>query len=63
MSSIPMIRQTAGKGAAKAAAKRPNRVTGRPRNRGGAGGQRRPGALTYSFLGTGLLASLFPLYW
>lgn len=43
MSSIPMIRQTAGKGAAKAAAKRPNPRAGRPRNRGGAGDIRRPG--------------------
>ena len=69
MSSIPMIRQTAGEGAAKTAAKRLNRPAGPGRgrtpgrNRGGAGGVRRPGALSYGALGAVLLASLFPLYW
>ncbi|MCB5272953.1 Lactose transport system permease protein LacG [Arthrobacter sp. SO5] len=67
MSSIPMIRQTAGEGAARKAANRMNRSGGRgggrPRNRGGAGAVRRPGPLTYGSLGAVMLASLFPLYW
>ncbi|MFB0839600.1 carbohydrate ABC transporter permease [Arthrobacter sp. E44] len=59
MSSIPMIEQTAGKGAARAAARRRKGGNGRA----GFGGARRPGFLTYGFLGAVLLASVFPLYW
>ncbi|MHA7140965.1 carbohydrate ABC transporter permease [Arthrobacter sp. Bz4] len=59
MSSIPLTAQTAGKGAARAASRRGNR-----RRRKGPGGTgRRPGFLTYGFLGAVLLGSLFPLYW
>lgn len=60
MSSIPMIEQTAGKGAAKAATRR---GPGARKQRPGHGSDRRPGFLTYGFLGAVLLASLFPLYW
>ena len=56
MSSIPMIEQSAGKGAARAAARR-GRGAGR---RTGSSSVRRPGFLTYGFLGAVLLASLFP---
>ncbi|MDQ0755304.1 carbohydrate ABC transporter permease [Arthrobacter sp. B3I4] len=69
MSSVPMIRQTAGKGAAKAAANRlnpPNRLNRparRARDQGRSGSARRPGRLSYGFLAAVLLASLFPLYW
>ncbi len=59
MSSIPMIEQSAGKGAARAAARR-GPGAGR---RTGSSGVRRPGFLTYGFLGAVLMASLFPLYW
>ncbi|MDQ0661941.1 cellobiose transport system permease protein [Arthrobacter ulcerisalmonis] len=59
MSSIPMTEQTAGKGAARAAARR--NAGGKPK--AGFGGARRPGFLTYGFLGAVLLASIFPLYW
>lgn len=59
MSSIPVIEQTAGKGAARAAARR----GARGNRKGGFSGVRRPGFLTYGFLGAVLLASLFPLYW
>ncbi|KQO03623.1 sugar ABC transporter permease [Arthrobacter sp. Leaf234] len=59
MSSVPMIEQTAGKGAARAA----RRGLG-ARRRGGAGGtMRRPGVLTYGFLGAVILGSVFPLWW
>lgn len=60
MSSIPMIEQSAGKGAAKAAARR---GPGTRKQRSGHGSDRRSGFLTYGFLGAVLLASLFPLYW
>ncbi|WP_200914792.1 carbohydrate ABC transporter permease [Arthrobacter sp. Leaf234] len=54
-----MIEQTAGKGAARAA----RRGLG-ARRRGGAGGtMRRPGVLTYGFLGAVILGSVFPLWW
>ena len=59
MSSIPMIEQSAGKGAARAAARR---GSGAGRKKGSSS-VRRPGLLTYGFLGAVLLASLFPLYW
>ncbi|MHA7154047.1 carbohydrate ABC transporter permease [Arthrobacter sp. TMN-50] len=59
MSSIPLTAQTAGRGAARTAARRGDR-----RRRKGSGGTgRRPGFLTYGFLGAVLLGSLFPLYW
>lgn len=59
MSSIPMIEQTAGKGAARAA----QRGLG-SRRRGATGGtMRRPGFLTYGFLGAVILGSVFPLWW
>lgn len=62
MSSVPMIQQGAGKGAARAAARKLN--TPQRRRRGAAGGtMRRPGFLTYGFLGAVLLGSLFPLWW
>ena len=53
-----MIEQTAGKGAARAAARR-----GGGNHRTGFGAARRPGFATYGFLGAVLLASIFPLYW
>ncbi|MCO4272842.1 carbohydrate ABC transporter permease [Pseudarthrobacter sp. HLT3-5] len=59
MSSIPMIEQSAGKGAARAAARRGPGAG----HRTGSSSVRRPGFLTYGFLGAVLLASLFPLYW
>jgi cellobiose transport system permease protein len=59
MSSIPMIQQTAGKGAARAAQR------GLSIKRKGAPGgmMRRPGFLTYGFLGAVILGSVFPLWW
>ena len=59
MSSIPMIEQNAGRGAARAAARR---APGAGRKTGSSS-VRRPGFLTYGFLGAVLLASIFPLYW
>ena len=61
MSSIGMIRQTAGAGAARAVARRRAREAARAR--GGAGANRRPGRLTYAILGFALLVSLYPLYY
>ena len=62
MSSVPMIQQGAGKGAARAAARKLNAP--QRRRRGAPGGTtRRPGFLTYGFLGAVLLGSLFPLWW
>ena len=52
--SIPMIEQTAGRGAARAARRR--------RARAEQGG-RRPGGATYAFLVAVLLISVFPLYY
>lgn len=58
MSSIPAIAQTAGPGAARAAARRT------PRKRGSfAGGERTPGKLTYTILTAFVLISAFPFYW
>lgn len=59
MSSIPVVAQTAGAGAARAAARRPNR---RPVRKGTGGHTRRPGWATYTVLGLVLLISIFPLY-
>ncbi|GEA89930.1 carbohydrate ABC transporter permease [Cellulomonas cellasea] len=53
--SIPVIRQTAGAGAARAA--------GRRRRAQGAGSDRRPGWLTYTVLAIVILASAAPLYY
>lgn len=50
--SLPMIRQTAGRGAARAAARR----------RTGVGAERRPRWLTYVLLTVAILASAYPLY-
>jgi cellobiose transport system permease protein len=54
--SLPVIEQTAGKGAARAAARR---RTGRP---GSGGPDRRPGWVTYLVLGAFVLISAYPLY-
>ena len=52
--SVPMIRQTAGPGAARAAARR----------RGMAGGiNRRPGWVTYAVLGAVIAISVYPIYY
>ncbi|MCM3534345.1 cellobiose ABC transporter membrane protein [Cellulosimicrobium aquatile] len=56
MSSVPVIAQTAGPGAARAASRR--RSAGK--NVGGT--QRRPRWVTYTILGIVLLISVFPLY-
>ena len=53
--SIPVVEQTAGKGAARAAERR--------RKRSGYGIERRPGWVTYSILGLVLLISAYPLYY
>lgn len=53
--SVPVIEQTAGKGAARAAARR--------RQRSGYGIERRPRWVTYTILGTVLLISAYPLYY
>ncbi len=53
--SIPVVEQTAGKGAARAAARR--------RKRSGYGIERRPGWVTYTVLGLVLLISAYPLYY
>lgn len=53
--SLPVIRQTAGSGAARAAARRRKPVDG-------AGPDRRPRWLTYTLLSAFILASAYPLY-
>ncbi|GAA4837761.1 carbohydrate ABC transporter permease [Luteimicrobium xylanilyticum] len=55
MSSVPMTAQTAGKGAARAAARR--------QGNGGFGSNRRPRWLTYTILGIVVLVSIAPLYY
>ncbi|GAA2726215.1 carbohydrate ABC transporter permease [Cellulomonas aerilata] len=52
--SVPMIRQTAGAGAARAAARRRG-LTG--------GANRRPGWVTYLFLGVALAVAAYPIYY
>ncbi len=54
MSSLPVVAQTAGPRAARAAARRKKSLAG--------GSSRRPGPLTYLFLGATFLISVFPLY-
>ena len=54
--SVPMVRQTAGAGAARAAARRRNLQRGM-------GPSRRPGWLTYTILSGALLISALPLYY
>jgi cellobiose transport system permease protein len=58
MSSVAVTAQTAGKGAAKAAARR--RAPGARATRSAT---RRPGWVTYALLGTALLIFVFPLYY
>ncbi|MDM8084650.1 carbohydrate ABC transporter permease [Cellulomonas cellasea] len=53
--SIPVIQQTAGRGAARAAANRRGKSKG-------AGSDRRPGWLTYAILTLVILISAYPLY-
>jgi cellobiose transport system permease protein len=55
MSSVPAIQQTAGKGAARAAARRANRKVG--------GYDRRPQVMIYVLLGLVILIGLLPLYY
>lgn len=55
--SIPVIRQSAGAGAARAAARQ------RGRQQKGAGADRRPGWLTYTVLTVVLLIAIYPLYY
>lgn len=52
--SVPVIAQTAGKGAARAAQRRRNKTHG--------GADRRPGWVTYVVLGVFILISAYPLY-
>ena len=61
MSSVAMIEQTAGAGAARAAARR--RARQAARGTGRAGANRRPGWVTYAILAFVLLASAYPLYY
>lgn len=55
MSSLPVIAQTSGNGAARAVARKRRRQTG--------GADRRPGWVTYVVLGVALLISAYPLYY
>lgn len=55
MSSLPVIAQTSGPGAAHAVARKRRRQSG--------GADRRPGWVTYAVLGAGLLISAYPLYY
>lgn len=56
MSSVAVTAQTAGKGAARAAARR------RDRGKASRSASRRPGWITYTLLGIALVISAFPLY-
>src|SRR5699024_366519 len=56
MASLPVTAQTAGKGAARAAARR----RGTPASQAAS---RRPGWVTYLLLGFALVISIFPLYY
>lgn len=56
MTSIPVTAQTAGKGAARAAARRRG-------SRASRSASRRPGWITYALLGVVLVISAFPLYY
>ncbi|POH60285.1 carbohydrate ABC transporter permease [Arthrobacter glacialis] len=55
MTSLPVIAQTSGKGAARSAARKRRRQAG--------GADRRPGWVTYAILGAVLLISIYPLYY
>jgi len=55
MSSVPVIAQTAGRGAAKAAARKRDRQSG-------AGANRRPGWVSYLILSLVIVISILPLY-
>ena len=55
MSSVATIAQSAGPGAAKAAARKRNRNVG--------GANKRPGWVTYLLLGAVILVSAYPLYY
>ena len=55
MSSIPAIEQIAGRGAARAAARKPRRKVG--------GYDRRPGCVTYVLLGLVLVIGVLPIYY
>jgi cellobiose transport system permease protein len=56
--SIPVIEQTTGKGAARAA----RRGVGRKKGSHGGGADRRPGWITYTILTAFILISAYPLY-
>ncbi|QIK84153.1 carbohydrate ABC transporter permease [Sanguibacter sp. HDW7] len=58
MTSIPAIAQSAGPGAARAAARR-----GARKSSPFASGERKPGKLTYTILSAFVLFSAFPFYW
>ena len=58
MSSVAVTAQTAGEGAAKAAARRRAR-----KSRASGGATRRAGWVVYTLLGITLLISVFPLYY
>ncbi|RZU60841.1 carbohydrate ABC transporter permease [Zhihengliuella halotolerans] len=55
MTSLPVIAQTSGVGAARSAARKRRRLA--------AGANRRPGWVTYAILGAVLLISIYPLYY
>ncbi|WP_125774547.1 carbohydrate ABC transporter permease [Antribacter gilvus] len=60
MSSVAVIAQTAGKGAAKSAARRRRAAND---SHGAGSAVRRPGWVTYAVLGLVLVLSVFPLYY
>lgn len=55
MTSLPVIAQTSGKGAARSQARKRRRQAG--------GADRRPSWVTYAILGVALLISIYPLYY